>query len=71
MFLFDVWRDGVMYGNGATANIHEMMNAIIDWVGNNRTVAAIGMLDCIQLVDFANLYDNGRNDQWKRSICCW
>lgn len=59
LFLFDIWRDGVMYGNGRTSDIDEMTNAITEWVGNNLTVAEIGQLSCIQLVDSAHVYDNG------------
>lgn len=65
LFLFDIWRDGVMYGNGCTAHIDEMIVAIIQWVGNNQTVAEIGQLGCIDLVDTAHIYDEGNEVEFQ------
>ena len=59
LFLFDIWRDGVMYGNGRTSNIDEMTTAMNDWIANSKTVGEIGQLPCISLVETAHIYDIG------------
>ncbi|MEZ6093178.1 MAG: DUF6193 family natural product biosynthesis protein [Pirellulaceae bacterium] len=70
LFLFDIWRDGVMYGNGRTADIDEMTRAITNWVGDNSEVSEIGQLPCIQLVDNAHVYDSGNEveHRWNRYL---
>ena len=59
LFLFDISRDGVMYGNGRTSSIDEMTSAMNDWIAKNRTVDEIGRLPCITLVETAHVYDCG------------
>jgi len=67
LFLFDIWRDGVMYGNGRSADMDEMTHAITEWVGNACSVSAIEERSCIQLLDTAFVYDNGDEveHRWK------
>jgi len=65
LFLFDIWRDGVMYGSGRTSDIDEMAAAIAHWVGDRCSVAEIGQLACIELTEAASVYDNGKEvDHW-------
>ncbi len=59
LFLFDLWRDGVMYGNGQTPDIDEMATAIDHWIGRCVSVAEIGQLECVKLTESASVYDEG------------
>ena len=67
LFLFDFWRDGVIFANASTSEITDAAKAIDQWVADECTIDELQAIPFVTLKDHAKAYDEGREteERWR------